>query len=252
MLTINFHSLNNNLETNEAIFKYFVSIIIPIICHNVVANYLCFHGNYKISCIYLLSLELLTILLPIYPKLDWFFTSLYEIILAFVIYAVTSDFYENKVLRLRKKRREKSYIVTYIPILIFLVIVIMFMVGFFKYKPVAIMSNSMYPMIKRGDTVISQKIIQKDLKLIKLNDIIEYRIGGASVIHRVVSIDIDNEGNTFFITKGDNNENIDSEKVTGNQVIGIVNMKIPYVGYPAVWFSEFLNNEDKPDVELGD
>lgn len=249
---LNFSSLTSNLSTNEAIFKYFTSIIIPVICHNVVANYLVLHGSYKVSIIYLCSLELLTILLPIFPNLDWFMSSFYEIVLAIIIYALTSDFYEKKVLRLRKRRGSKTYFLSYIPYLIVLTLAILFMAGFFKYKPVAIMSNSMYPNIKRGDTVISKKISQKDLKLIKLNDIIEYKIGGSSVIHRVIAMDIDKDGNLLFVTKGDNNEYRDDEKVKEEQVVGIVDVKIPYVGYPTVWFTEFLTQNDKPDVNLGE
>lgn len=251
-IELNFASFNNSLESNEAIFKYITSIIVPIICHNVVANYLVLRGNYKCSIIYLVSLELLLILLPIYPDLDWFFVSLYEIILAIIIYAFTSDFYENKVLRKRKNRKYKSHIMTYIPYLILIIVVVLFMGGFFKYKPIAIISNSMYPNIKRGDTVISEKITKKDLKSIRLNDIIEYRLGGASVIHRVVAIDLTIDGKRVFVTKGDNNNDIDDEKVTEEQIIGIVNVKIPYVGYPTVWLSEVLNEKTPPQVELGD
>ena len=122
---------------------------------------------------------------------------------------------------------------------------------FFKYKPIAILSNSMYPNIKRGDAVISEKITKNDLKSIKLNDIIEYRLGGASVIHRVVAIDLDKDGNLVFVTKGDNNTNVDADKVTEEQVVGVVNMKVPYVGYPTVWISEILTEKEKPNVELG-
>ena len=240
-----------NFETNEEIFKDVVSLIISIICHNVVANYLVLRGNYKISIVYLISLELLNILLPIYPNLDWFFSTLYEIILAIIIYALTSDFYENKVLRIRKKRKSRGYVVSYIPYLILIVFVILFMSGFFKYKPIAIISNSMYPNIKRGDAVVSEKINKKDLKSIKLNDIIEYRLGGASVVHRIVGIDLDKDGNLVFVTKGDNNNDVDAEKVTEEQVLGIVHMKVPFVGYPTVWLAEFFNEKEKPNVELG-
>lgn len=250
-IELNYKTLNNNLVSAEAIFKYCSSIIIPVICHNVLANYLVFKSDYKSSIVYLVSLKLLTILLPIYPNLDWFISSLYEIILGIILYAVTTDFYEKKVLRKRDKRNNRSYMVTYIPYLILIVFVVFFMGGFFKYRPVAIISNSMYPHIKRGDVVISEKITEKDLKTIKLDDIIEYKLGGASVVHRVVAIDLDKKGNLVFITKGDNNSNIDDEKVNGNQIVGRILLKVPYIGYPTIWVSEIFENNQKPDVDLG-
>lgn len=251
ILELNFASLANNFQTNEAIFKYFVSILVPCVCHNLVANYLVLRGNYKVSIVYLGVLKLLTILLPVYPNLDWFFVTLYELLLGFVIYIFTSDFYEKKILRLRGKRLSNSNILSYVPWIILLIVLVLFVAGFFKYKPVAIISNSMYPEIKRGDAVISRKLAYDELKNIRLNDVIEYKLGGSSIIHRVVAIDLDNKGNLVFVTKGDNNNDVDNEVVTMEQVVGIVNFKIPFIGYPSVWLTEFLVDGTTPDVELG-
>ena len=45
-----------------------------------------------------------------------------------------------------------------------------------------------------------------------------------------------------FTTKGDNNVSADSEKVQESQVKGIVKMVIPYIGYPSVYFSQYVLN----------
>lgn len=251
ILELNFSTLENNFQTNEAIFKYFVSIMIPAICHNLVANFLVLRGNYKVSIVYLLVLKMLTIFLPVFPKLDWFFATLYELLLGFIIYVFTSDFYEKNIVRLRSKRSSNTNSWSYIPWLICLIILVLFVAGFFKYKPVAIVSNSMYPVIKRGDAVISKKLSINELDEIKLNDVIEYKLGGSSIVHRVVSIDIDENGELVFVTKGDNNKEVDSDKVTKAQVVGIVDLKIPVIGFPSVWLTEFLNDGTTPGVELG-
>ena len=47
---------------------------------------------------------------------------------------------------------------------------------------------------------------------------------------------IDNE--PIFYTKGDANHDIDNYKITKDMIIGIVNVKIPYIGYPTVWVNE--------------
>lgn len=251
VLDFKISSFQTNLETNEAVFKYFVSIIIPSLCHNLVANYLVVRGSYKVSIVYLLVLKMLTIFLPVFPKFDWFFSTLYELLLGFVIYLFASDFYEKKILRLRGKRSDKNSFLSYVPWLAVLIILVLFVAGFFKYKPVAIMSNSMYPVIKRGDAVISRKVSNDEIDKIRLNDVIEYKLGGSSIVHRVVSIDIDKDGKLFFITKGDNNAAVDADMVTCEQIVGLVNLKVPIIGFPSVWLTEFLIDGNTPNVELG-
>lgn len=251
ILEINFSSLIVNFKDGETIFKYLSSIILPCVCHSFLANYLVQKGNFKTSIAYLLPLKLMVILLPIYPNLDWFLSSLYEIILAIITYLFTYDFYEKKILRIHKKKNRKSNTLSYIPYLCFFVIFALFLTGVFSYKPVAIVSNSMYPKIKRGDVVISEQIKKSDLKNIQLYDIIEYKLDNSIIVHRVVAIDFDKKGNYVYITKGDNNKNKDPKKVTEDQILGLVKFKVPMVGYPTVWLSEFFKNNSKPDVEMG-
>ena len=46
------------------------------------------------------------------------------------------------------------------------------------------------------------------------------------------------DGETIFYTKGDANHDIDNYKITEDMIIGTVNVKIPYIGYPTVWLNE--------------
>ena len=50
--------------------------------------------------------------------------------------------------------------------------------------------------------------------------------------HRVVRID--SEGRRFY-TKGDANEELDTGFITSGNIVGLVNNKIPYIGYPTLW-----------------
>ena len=89
--------------------------------------------------------------------------------------------------------------------------------------------------INRGDAVIVL-----DTKEIKLYDIIEYKLDKIRVVHRVVSIEKYNNGEILYITKGDNNNVVDKEKVTEDQIVGKVLFKIPYIGYPSVWLNDLF------------
>ncbi len=142
----------------------------------------------------------------------------------------------NRLTRKQKKNINPKKTVIYIGMVIFVVV---FIAGLFPYKPVAVMSNSMVPDFYRGYVVICKKINSKDASNIKIGDILQYQLERNAIIHRVTNIE-EEDGKLYFTTKGDNNEFPDTKRVEENQVMGIVKFKIPYIGYPSVWFSEFL------------
>lgn len=102
----------------------------------------------------------------------------------------------------------------------------------FGYSPFTLQSNSMYPILKKGDLIISKKY---DGKEIKVNDIISFkaRLNSEDYIntHRVVDVTLD-EGVYLYKTKGDNNDEEDSELITDTDILAIYdNIKIPLAGY---------------------
>ena len=108
------------------------------------------------------------------------------------------------------------------------------------------MTGSMYPELKIGDAVIIKKCSPND---VMIQDVIEYQMEGYTVIHRVIEI-YQEDGEFFFITKGDNNGDADSIPVRESQLIGKAICKIPYIAIPAVWLRSHGNN-DFVEVELG-
>ena len=115
---------------------------------------------------------------------------------------------------------------------------ICFGIGVFPIKPLVIASNSMAPKIHRGDIVI---IKDTDVKTVKKGDIIRYKMDTYYVVHRVVNITEDEDGNLLFIMKGDNNDNIDLFPVKESQYAGTIKLNIPYLGYPTLLLGEILN-----------
>ena len=148
--------------------------------------------------------------------------------------------YEN-IIRISKKSRkeiESESPIKSLPIIFLVIILACFVIGIFPYKPVAVTSNSMYPEFARGSVLIIKTYNQDE---IKLNDIIEYELNGNLIVHRVVGVEKEIFEN-YYITKGDNNPNVDLLPVAQSQIRGIVKFKIPYLGYPSVLFSEILLN----------
>ena len=242
----NIISLTNKAE----IFKSAFSIILPAVIKNLSLTYISKTSGYTTNLIYLLPQKLTNIILPIFPDLDWYFISLLGILLpvfAFIIIKHLDDKIESSKSKSRLKKEKPIRIIILItPLIIFC----LFVAGIFKYKPTAIVSNSMHPIFDRGDVVIVEKLDRKKRKNLKKYDIIEYKLNNIIVAHRIIHIEKHNDGSILYITKGDNNNTADNEKVSSNQIIGIVKFRIPKVGYPSVWLNDFFNKEDV-EIETG-
>lgn len=236
----NIISLTNKAE----IFKTTFSIILPAAIKNLSLTYISKTSGYTTNLIYLLPQKLTNIILPIFPDLDWYFISLLGILLpvfAFIIIKHLDDKIESSKSKSRiKKEKPIRIIILITPLIIFC----LFVAGIFKYKPTAIVSNSMHPIYDRGDVVIVEKLDRKKRKNLKKYDIIEYKLNNIIVAHRIIHIEKHNDGSILYITKGDNNNTADNEKVSSNQINGIVKFRVPKVGYPSVWLNDFFNKED--------
>ena len=87
----------------------------------------------------------------------------------------------------------------------------------FGYKPFVVLSGSMETEIFKGDLVVTREV---DIVAIQKNDIVAFRDKENHVVtHRVVDI-IDVNGEKRLVTKGDNNNNNDSDTVSMKDVEG--------------------------------
>ncbi len=84
-----------------------------------------------------------------------------------------------------------------------------------------VISNSMYPFIKKDDKIVCLKKEISDIK--KYNIIAFHNRHNLEVplVHRVIKI-INKNNKTFFRTKGDNSLSADKEIIEHNQIIGVV------------------------------
>ena len=112
-------------------------------------------------------------------------------------------------------------------------LLVLFMLGLFSYQSIAILSNSMNPTFRRGDVVIYKKE-----KEILPGDIIVFKYENQIIVHRVVSI------NENYITKGDANNDIDYIKIEKEDIKGVYQFHIKYLGYPSIWLNEFFTKEN--------
>ncbi len=234
MLEINIGTLNST----EDKFIFLSTIILPILAEETLCSYMTYKISMLPSMIYKLTIKLYIYLLPIIPNLGNYMYSVANIMLPFALYCVLNKIiirYEKEKQKLRKINR----IVFTIPITACLILLVLLISGIFKYKLIAIASNSMSPTYRRGDAVIYEKVNVKELKV---GDILAFQKNNIVVTHRIV--EIWKKNNTYyFTTKGDNNNAIDGTKTAEKDVLGRVQSSFKYLGYPTVLVSEFFGKE---------
>lgn len=237
---IDFWNFSSNFSNNVEFFKYMSQTIVPLIVTNCLFTYLSIMSANLPATIYRCLLMLMTILLPIFPALNWLIKAMMEIVLVIIasLYVNYVDIKSSRIMTRRQVKKES--VVSYIPFVIVLVVLVCFISGTFKYQPIAVLSNSMVPTFARGDAVIMKKIDKKDLKKLKKGTILYYSKEGRLVVHRIVSVKHTDDGKVEVTTKGDNNNANDPWVITEDDMIGTVSFMIPYIGYPSVWVNELL------------
>lgn len=97
-----------------------------------------------------------------------------------------------------------------------------------NWQVLVVESGSMEPAIKVGGLVIV-----KSANNYQVGDIITFRNPeslNTKITHRIYELKI-NEGQTFYVTKGDANEEPDGEGILARYVLGKVILALPYLGY---------------------
>lgn len=222
-------------SSGEKIFEYIASVIVPEIAKGCVCSYLAIAGGTLLVYAYSIPMALVEVLLPIFPNLDWFLLSVFDVLISVIIFLYNNYEHTIKTNRLTRKQKKNISPMKSIPGIAIILIVVSFIAGFLPAKPIAIMSYSMVPTFSRGAVVISVKV--KDVSKLEVGDILHYKAENGDVIHRIINIK-EEDGILKFQTQGDNNNTPDSNWVEPNQILGCVKMYIPYVGYPSVWFGE--------------
>ncbi len=240
LLEVNYWALFSNINNPERFFQYFCSTILPLIFSSSVYSYLCYHTSYKLPLIFRIFEIAFQLLLPIYPNINWFVTGSIGIIVPIIIFFLFKYRY-FKIKNNDRKMKSNKFGMAFS--IIFAIFLVAFMLGFFKYEMVAILSNSMYPSYERGDIVIYEKINDLELQNIPNNSIIVYTIGNQIIAHRIVDV-VEENGTIKYRTKGDYNNAPDSRLVSLEQIKGVYVLHIKYLGFPAVWLNEFFNKEE--------
>lgn len=234
------------LNTNNLIILWSKEMMIPLIT-NLLMLYIAYYTDYKNLLIIRGIIVLPTLIFNAVPDYEWLTIMLFNLSFSFLTYFILqyiiNKHQQNDAVHVFKHFHLKKWIFN--TAIIF--VVLSFGLGLFSVKPTVILSGSMEPNIKPGDMVIIQKI---DIEEVVIGDIIEYQLPDFNVVHRIISIEYQN-GERYFVTKGDANLNPDKLPVRESQIIGKVILNIPYVGYPTYLIKNMVDNNEKIDIEQG-
>lgn len=136
-------------------------------------------------------------------------------------------------------KKKKKISISNIIIIILLLIIILIVVNkifnpnksqeLFGYKFYTILSGSMESEINIGDVVVIKK--GEDFNK---GDIIAFHNQGIITVHRINDI-VDNDGETLYKTKGDNNNAEDPDPVKKSEIEGTCVFIIPFIGKIAIF-----------------
>ena len=241
VLNLNYSNFLDNFTDFKTIFIYASSVLLPAIAESAVLTYLIYTSGVKSSIIYRLFVTIPPFLIPIVPSLDWFVTAVVGVVLPLGVYIYINYVNVVKNERLSRGERKRYSPVVYIPVFALIAVFAAFVMGLFKYQPVAVLSGSMSPTFNRGDAVIINKLTKQEKNELKKGDIIQFISGTKYVVHRIYKVTNDEYGNKAFITKGDHNNAPDSDQVSLDNVIGKVSFSVPLIGYPSVWLTGVIS-----------
>lgn len=179
-------NLNRFLTTNittSFIVKQIFQNIIPLIIENMLFSYIAINADYKASIIYRITKNLYLWISPILPNLNWMTSCILDISIPIIMFMYLQYLKTKNNIYKTKEDLLKSDPKNAIPIIIVVVLAMWFATGLFPIKPISIASGSMVPELNVGDVAIIKECTPND---IIVGDIIQYKMEGYTVIHRVI------------------------------------------------------------------
>lgn len=219
-------------------YEFFFIVVIQSLAKNIFLTYL--SGKFGIvPCLsYRFIMDLYIYFLPIVPKMNIFMQAVLLVIFPYVLYLIIKRYTTKKKIQPMHKNRILNHVVTVISSMLLFTLVIL-VSREFKYSMIAVGSKSMTGSINKGDAVIYEKYISKDMKL-ENGDIIVFKKNNMMIVHRIVEKFELDEGKFVYRTKGDANTNDDNWLVSEKEIFGRVNVRVLWIAWPSVLLNELF------------
>ena len=212
-------------------FMDFVGLtLFPAVIANLFYHYISKRYGMYPNIAYRLITTLYLYIIPYVPAMSDSLYSMYKLAIPIAAYVFIDALYERKV---RRALEKKSPLDTPITILAASLIIafVMLISNQFRFGALVIATPSMTGELNVGDAAIFERY---DEQIIVEGQVIVFDQKDSKIVHRVVDIEKIN-GETRYYTKGDANDDVDPWVVLDGDIVGLVHMKVPFVGYPTIW-----------------
>lgn len=212
-------------------FMDFVALaLFPAITANLLYHYLSKRYGMYPNIVYRLLISLYTYIIPYKPAVPDSLLAFVNLLVPIAIFLFIDSLYEKKKRYALGKKSKLSVVVTIVAVAI-MVSVVMLVSNQFRYGVLVVATESMTGELNKGDAALFERY---EDQIITEGQVIVFEKNGSMIIHRVIKIEKIN-GVMRYYTKGDANEDRDSGFITNSDIRGLVDYKVPYVGYPTLW-----------------
>ena len=211
--------------------------LFPAISANIYYHYISKRYGMLPNIVYRVITTLYIYFVPTSTGMSDALDSCIRVMFPILMLAFISVMFEKKPKKAIQKGKKLGGFITVLTI-IFIISIAMLISCQFKFGAIVIATESMTGEINKGDMIIYERY---DGQKIEEGQVIVFLEKGSKIVHRVVKIEVIG-GETRYYTKGDANENIDLGYRTEEDIFGLTDMKIAYIGFPTLWLRELLKN----------
>lgn len=247
VVTIFLAIVNVDINSFNTLFiskHYFVSFILDdfalLLISSSFLTYLAYKDGTRSTLYYRLPILIATLISPVFPKDAMALSTIIQMLIPLYIYMKIEEAEDYRNVFSHKEKVKLSEKIINGFYMLFILFIAIFSLGLLPYYPIVVLSDSMYPDIKRGDIVICEKTV---FEKVDVSDIIVYSLNDNSIIHRVIEINHRADG-IYLKTQGDNNNTPDPKAVTTSQIKAKVIFTIPKLGYPTIIIRDTLFGEN--------
>jgi signal peptidase len=185
-----------------------------------------------------LILSLYTYFLPTTSAMPDALQSCVRILFPLILLAVVSSLYEKKrKIALPKKGQKLGWFATALTVAACIAVAMLISCRF-RFGALVIATESMTGEINKGDMILYERYENQP---IQEGQVVVFLNNEARIVHRVVKIETV-KGETRYYTKGDANDSPDAGYRTKDDIFGLTDVKLAYVGYPTLWLRELVTN----------
>lgn len=228
-----------SIDSQFGFAEFYGETLFPALTANLLFTHLARRYGMLPGAVYRLILSTYIYVIPVYSDVPRILPAFVMLLMPVLLMLFVELLFDKKRRRARERTGKLSLIPTAL-IGVVMVSIVLLITCQFRYGIIVIATESMTGEINKGDAVVFESY--EHIGEIEENDVIVFEENERQVVHRVVKIETVN-GQRQYITKGDANEGVDPGYRTDEDIVGVVRLRVLYIGYPSLWIREILSQK---------